>query len=87
MGTRGSVHSAEILQDGGLDKLQLLLRIGVLHVANTDPQAVCVHVVIIVAQRLCWQAAQQELPSSLQENQHYAPSNPSSIKTIYKLSL
>ncbi len=62
LGTRGSVHSAEILQDGGFDKFQFLLRVGVLHVADTDPQAVCVHVVVIVAQRLCWQAAQQELP-------------------------
>ena len=55
-GRRG-VHRAQVAQDGQLDVLQLLPRVGVAHVADADAQAVRVHVVVVVTQRLGGQAA------------------------------
>ncbi len=57
LGTGRSIHSAEVAQHGLLDVLQLLARVGVLHVADADAQPVRVHVVVIVTQRLCREAA------------------------------
>ena len=57
LGTGRGVHGAEVAQHGLLDVLQLLARVGILHVADADAQPVRVHVVVVVAQRLRREAA------------------------------
>ena len=54
------VELGQVLQHGGLDVLQLLAAVSVLHVAHTDAQPVRVHVVIVVAQRLLRQPARSQ---------------------------